>query len=121
MTLIKDIQELINANVITPQTGEDILAYYKGKAGNSQNRLFAVFGIMGAMLVGLGIILIIAHNWDELPRTIKTTFAFVPVIIGQLMGGYVILKTAERCVAGECRRLSFFCSWGMYCADKPDI
>lgn len=88
MGLSKDIDELKAAGVISDETAEDIRAYYQEKEGFSTNRLFMIFGVLGAILVGLGIILIIAHNWDDLSRTVKTIFAFVPLIIGQLLCVY---------------------------------
>ncbi len=88
MSLLKDIDELIEAGVISDEVAEDIRAYYQREKGFSTNRLFMVFGVMGAILVGLGIILIIAHNWDDLSRTIKTIFAFIPLVIGQILCGY---------------------------------
>ncbi len=54
-----------------------------------------VFGILGAILVGLGIILIIAHNWDDLSRNTKTFFAFLPLVVGQLITVFVILKKRD--------------------------
>ncbi len=95
MSLTKDISELLNAKIITQDTADNIRAYYKSKGGNSTNRLFIVFGVLGAILVGLGIILIIAHNWDELSRITKTIFAFVPLVTGQLFCGYALLKKKD--------------------------
>ncbi len=40
----------------------------------------------------MGIILILAHNWDDFSRSVKTIFAFLPLVIGQLIIGYSILK-----------------------------
>lgn len=88
MGLSKDIDELKKAGVISEVVAEDIRAYYQREKGFSTNRLFMVFGVLGAILVGLGIILIIAHNWDDLSRTIKTIFAFIPLIAGQMLCGY---------------------------------
>jgi len=58
MNMIKDIPELVKAEVISEETADKIRDFYRNKRGQSTNRLFIVFGI----LVGLGIILIIAHN-----------------------------------------------------------
>ncbi len=103
MSIKNDILELIKNDVISPETGNRIMDYYASKT-TSKNRLVIVFGILGATLVGLGIILIIAHNWDELSRMTKTFLAFIPLIIGQLATGYTILKkpnsTAWREAAG---------------------
>jgi uncharacterized membrane protein len=92
MSIQKDIQELLKAEVISKEVANKIDEYYKRKSGPSTNRQFVAFGILGAMLVGLGIILIVAHNWDELSRPAKTIFAFLPLIVGQIASGYTLLK-----------------------------
>jgi len=95
MTILKDISELINAGIITKETADKIQDYYKNKNESSTNWLFIVFGILGAILVGLGIILIIAHNWDELSRLTKTVIAFLPLLIGQIICGFVLIKKMD--------------------------
>lgn len=92
MGIEKDIPELLKAGIITPEAADGIRQYYKSKEGSSSNRLFLAFGILGAILVGLGIILIIAHNWDELSRTTKTSFAFLSLIASQVISVYVLLR-----------------------------
>ncbi|MEM9856228.1 MAG: DUF2157 domain-containing protein [Bacteroidota bacterium] len=92
MGIQKDIRELVSANVISEETAKEISAYYQRKKSEPNNRLFIVFGILGAILVGLGIILIIAHNWDDLSKPTKTVFAFLPLVIGQILCLYAILK-----------------------------
>jgi len=90
--LIKELPELVENNVISQDVANSISAYYKTVDDSKPNRLFTVFGVLGATLVGLGIILILAHNWDNFPRTVKTVWAFLPLIIGQIFVGYSILK-----------------------------
>ena len=95
MSINKYLPELLNAGVITPETAEAISKYYQNKATSSTNRLFVIFGVLGAILIGLGIILIIAHNWDELPKTTKLFFAFLPLAIGQLFCLFTIIRKNE--------------------------
>ena len=95
MSIKIDLQELIENGVISQETASKINTFYTKKGESSRNRLFIVFGILGATLVGLGIILIIAHNWDDLSRQIKTIIAFIPLVIGQLISGYTILKKPD--------------------------
>ena len=49
-----------------------------------RNRLVTVLLIMGAVLVGLGVILFVAANWQEIPSGVKLAMMFigVPVIYG---------------------------------------
>lgn len=95
MSIQKDMSELLQAGIINQDTADKIQDYYKEKSSSSTNRLFVVFGILGAILVGLGVILIIAHNWDDLSRTSKTVLAFVPLVIGQALCVYTIYKKSD--------------------------
>ncbi len=95
MSIHNDISELVKADIITQETADKMFDYYKNKGSSSTNRLFIVFGILGAILVGLGIILIVAHNWDELSRGTKTFFAFLPLLAGQMLCGYTLMKRQD--------------------------
>lgn len=94
--MIKDLPELIEANVISPETAERISDYYHQKKNKEPNRLIAVFGIIGAILVGMGIILIVAHNWDDFGRTTKSILAFLPLLLGQASCAYALIKKKEQ-------------------------
>src|SRR5699024_5056903 len=53
-------------------------------------RLIVIFGILGALLSGMGVILIMAYNWADLSVAIKSIIAFVPLFIAQLAGFYTL-------------------------------
>ena len=93
--MIKDISELVKADVISQKTADNIRVYYRRQTDESTNRLFVVFGILGSIFVGLGIILIFAHNWDNLLRTTKTFLAFLSPLVGQVLCGFVLLKKQD--------------------------
>ena len=95
MNLEKDIQELLDAKVITADTAKKMQVYYEQKENGSNSRLFLVFGIIGAVLVGLGLILIVAHNWDNFDRTVKTALSFTPLFLGQLACVFALLKKSR--------------------------
>jgi hypothetical protein len=87
-----NLAELIEAGILDQERADRIRAFYAERSGQSQNRLVVAFGLLGAALVGLGLILIIAHNWDMFSRGTKTFFAFLPLVIGQLLCLFVLLK-----------------------------
>ncbi len=95
MRLLKDLNELLEAGVITQDIAEGIEAHYRKKESGQRNRLFVIFGVLGALLVGLGIILILAHNWDELSRATKTIVAFLPLVIGQALCAYTLMRRQD--------------------------
>jgi len=112
MSLHKDIQDLVNAEVISNEVADKIRDHYLKKGSLTKNRLFIVFGILGAILIGLGIILIIAHNWDGLSRLTKTVFAFIPLVIGQVLCVFVLIKKPENLVWKESSSVFLFFSVG---------
>ncbi|KUO64569.1 MAG: hypothetical protein APF83_06870 [Lutibacter sp. BRH_c52] len=80
---------------------------------DSTNRLFIIFGILGAILVGLGIIMIIAHNWDELSKTTKTFFALLPLVGGQLLCLFTLIKKQDSVAWRESSAAFLFFSVGV--------
>ena len=114
MDLPDDLPELVKAGVISEDTAAAIASYYNNKKEPSTNKLFVVFGILGAILVGLGIILIIAHNWDDLSRSLKTVFAFLPLLIGQLLCAFAFLKKPGNVAWRESSSVFLFFAVGAY-------
>lgn len=91
--ILNELPELITAGLISPDTAEQIKNYYKRKEkSQSDGRANTLFVILGTVLVGLGIILMVAHNWDDLSRPVKLFFSFIPVLIGQVLCGYALYK-----------------------------
>lgn len=101
MSIQKELHKLLNAGVIDEPTANRIRNFYQQETPASSNRLFLVFGILGALLVGLGVILILAHNWDDLSRFFKTIIAFVPLLISQALCAYALFKKPDSVVWRE--------------------
>ena len=91
---------------------KQITEFYKRKQVTSPNRQLLVFGILGALLVGIGVMFIVANQWDELPKTVKTVCAFLILIVPQLLCGYVLLKKQEKIVWRESTALLLFFAVG---------
>jgi uncharacterized membrane protein len=111
-TILNELPSLLEAGVISAETAERIRAHYAAGESREQGRLPLIFGILGAMLVGLGIILIIAHNWDDLSRSSKTFFSFLPLVCAQVLCGFVLLKKQESTVWRETAATLLFFSAG---------
>jgi len=90
-----NLPELIEENVITQQVADHISDFYSRKKESGVNKLFVIFGVLGALLVGLGILLIIAHNWDILSRNVKSVLAFVPMLGAQILCGWLLVRRSD--------------------------
>lgn len=93
--ILRALPELIKENVISNETADNIRKYYDDNSAQPGNRLFIVFGILGSLLVGMGIVLILAHNWDSLPNAVKLAIGLIPLLIGQVLCAYVLFKRSE--------------------------
>jgi uncharacterized membrane protein len=83
--VISELPELIQEGVVDEATATRIHAYYQRKSGTGSSRLTIALGILGSLLVGLGIILIVAHNWDSLSKSVRLVLAFTPLVVAQGM------------------------------------
>ncbi|HTE32837.1 MAG TPA: DUF2157 domain-containing protein [Chryseolinea sp.] len=90
--ILRALPELVEARMITEETAGQIRDYYASKPNPAANRLFIVFGILGALLVGMGIVLILAHNWDVLSKPAKLTIGLLPLLTGQSLAAYLLFK-----------------------------
>ncbi len=112
MKIRKELTELVQAGLINEETAGRIQEYYNTKAGPPQNKLLVVFGILGAILVSLGIILILAHNWDDLNRGTKTVIAFIPMLVGQALCAYTLFRRPDSVTWRESASAFLFISIG---------
>lgn len=60
------------------------------------NTLTIVFSILGALLVGVGLVLIFVTFWQDMPLMFKGILSFVPLIAGQASGLYVLYKKKDK-------------------------
>lgn len=80
---LNQLPELEREGLITADQAQRIRARYAPDADAGSNRMLVVLAILGSLLVGLGIILVVAHNWNDLARPVRTALAILPVLIGQ--------------------------------------
>lgn len=80
-----DIQRLHEAGLITEAQREQIIGHF-GLREHS-HRFLAFLVVTGGLLVSLGLILLVASNWDGIPRFAKLA-AGVTLLVGAHAGGY---------------------------------
>lgn len=83
--LLGELPHLVQAGVLSEQSAEAIRSHYVGENDQAQGRNWAVvlFAILGAVLVGGGVILLIAHNWDGLLRPARVALSLAPLVLSQ--------------------------------------
>ena len=88
------LPELVAAGAISSENARAIEHHYESVKARA-NFGFVILATVGAALVGAGIILLIAHNWDELSRATRTGIAFLPLLIAQALVVFVLMRRNE--------------------------
>lgn len=83
--LKKEVAEWENKGIITEDQAQAILSLYAGEspreAAKGRSRAITVISVIGSVLIGIGVILIVASHWNEIPAFLRfillvgTTFA----------------------------------------------
>jgi uncharacterized membrane protein len=88
------LPELVAAGAISSENAAAIERHY-GPVESRTNFGFVILATVGSALVGAGIILLIAHNWDDLSRAVRTVIAFIPLLIALALIGFVLIQRDE--------------------------
>jgi hypothetical protein len=90
-----ELEAWTKEGIITPETAQrlrerNFLA--AGQAGSSRSArwIMVLFGIIGAVLVGGGIILLLAHNWEKMGRPARVVVAFLPLVLSQALAFWML-------------------------------
>src|SRR5204863_1156814 len=91
--LLDELPELVAGGVLSAEAAEALRQHYAGKDPAESRRLGFVFSaILGSLLVGAGVILLVAHNWDFLSRPVRCAIAFAPLVLSQALAVFVLIR-----------------------------
>jgi hypothetical protein len=84
--LYDQLPGLVQAGVLSADGAERLRGHY-GNAPLRSGRTIAltIFSALGAALIGSGIILLLAHNWEGLARPVRCVLSLAPLVITQLL------------------------------------
>jgi uncharacterized membrane protein len=85
---------LVASGAITSENARAIERYYEHDQPRT-NFGFVILAALGSALVAAGIILLIAHNWDDLNRATRTAIAFLPLLIAQALVVFTLMRRNE--------------------------
>lgn len=91
--LFRELPELVSQEVVEAETSERIRQYYRqvGVTGRTAKTwAIVLFSIIGTSLIGGGIILLLAHNWEELSRPMRAAISVAPLAIAAALGAWLL-------------------------------
>jgi Predicted membrane protein (DUF2157) len=94
--LLAELPELVASGVVSAEAAEALRKHYSNLPSDPPRRIgFVLSAILGSLLVGAGIILLVAHNWDFLSRPVRCAIAFAPLVVSITLGIFVLLRRNE--------------------------
>ena len=87
---------LVAAGILTDDLAQRLHAHYAAQRVESRLPLaFVLLAALGSVLIGLGVILILAYNWEALSRPVRTAIAFLPLLACQAMAAFVLARRMQ--------------------------
>ena len=90
--LKKEVHILREEGVLESDVAERLVRYYAERTSTGLPWMMTIFSILGALLIGGGIILLFAHNWDELSRPVRTVLSLTPLMIAAIVSFFAVRK-----------------------------
>jgi uncharacterized membrane protein len=86
---------LVEKGIVSDQQSKAILEHFAQQNIKKPNTAIVAFSIIGSTLLAAGIILILAHNWSNLSRAIRICISYLPLVVSQIIGFWVIIKKRD--------------------------
>ena len=93
--LMKELPVLESEGVLSREKAGDIKSYYDTHTANGTHWAIIAFAVIGSLLIGSGIILLFAHNWDDLTRPTRAVLSFIPLVIGAGLSVFALSKNGS--------------------------
>jgi len=94
--LYGELPGLVRAGVLDEATAERIERHYGPVSETSaRNLLVPIFGVLGALLIGAGVMLLFGHNWEELGRPLRAGLSFSLLLSAQAFAGWALWRRRD--------------------------
>jgi len=91
-----ELPGLVADGVLDEAAAQRLRARYPASPSVSGARLAIIIcACFGALLIGSGVILLVAHNWEHLGRPARTAIAILPLIVSQVLAGWALVRRGE--------------------------
>ncbi len=95
---VRELKSWVDDGLISAEQGEAILSRYGASWQDAEGHSFGYFLLtaMAALFAGLALILIMSHNWDEMPRMARMLGLILLTLVVNLQGARVFLAGKEQ-------------------------
>jgi hypothetical protein len=96
LRLYDELPQLVAQGVLTAEAEARLRAHYGPVAPARPARLAVIlFGVLGALLIGAGVILLLGHNWENLSRPVRAFLSFLPLVVAQGLAAWTLFNRPQ--------------------------
>lgn len=85
----------VQEGIVSPEAAARIRERYEKKLAAKRPLTVLLFGCLGVLLIGFGLILIFARNWDDLPKWFRVSLAFLPLLSAQALSFWAMRRKSS--------------------------
>jgi hypothetical protein len=89
--LLEQIPDWEREGLLTPEAAVRLRERY-AEAARRPGLGQILLGALGALLIGSGLIAVLAHNWDDFSRPVRLLCAFLPLLVTQIFSWYALRR-----------------------------
>jgi hypothetical protein len=94
--LLAELPGLVTSGILSEESADALRKHYSSQSSEAPRRLgFILSAVLGSLLIGAGVVLLVAHNWDFLNRPVRCAIAFAPLVLSQALAVFVLLRRNE--------------------------
>jgi len=94
--LDSQMSDWIDKNLISENQRDEIKKLYSEAGSKKIEILPLILAVIGSLLVGLGIILLLAKNWSIFSRPLRLFISIVPFLIGSVTGFFILFFEKDK-------------------------
>ncbi len=92
--LLGELPELVSRGILTTDAADRLRSHYHDAGRPAARQLgLTVTAVFGSALIGLGVILVLAYNWEELSRPLRAAISFSILMGAQGAAGWVVFRS----------------------------
>ena len=112
--LANQLPELISKGILNQDHANKLSEYFSLEEISSSpeglSKMTIILAAVGGLLIGSGIIMIFAHNWDQIGRSTRTILALLPLAISQVFAVLALFPKQRGIAWREATAAFMFCA-----------
>ena len=94
--MLSEIQYVLKKGIINAESAHRLTRHYEARLLNYKKILLYIFGTLGSVLIGSGIVLVIAQYWFNVPRVVKLLLSGIVLLTAQILVAKFCLFTKQK-------------------------